>query len=206
MANFSTYKGFDRNKYRDFQRSKVYAAERKMKTWYNDAVISQLPTVEWNTFLIYVRDITMTSWWKSRFGRDYYHIVVRDGRAQRRATGGFGSIDMPRWSRSPIIICHELAHAVGNWGDKHGPEFCERFLWIVYNQLGEEAYLDLRSCFISSGVKFNDTVIGPPKTTKEIAYTFPVKPKRKANPAAIEALRKYREEKKAASQQLVETA
>jgi putative metallohydrolase (TIGR04338 family) len=191
---------------RDYQRQRVYNAERKTSMYCWNAVSKDLPTADWQTLLKYVADMNMKPWWKERFGRFCPTIHVTDGRRQRRATGGWGAIHMPKWSRSPLIICHEIAHAVGSYSDRHGPKFCEKFLWIVYHQMGDAAYQELRMAFISGGVEFEDRIMGPPASKKDIALSFKVKPKRKANPAAIEALRRYREEKKAASLQPIETA
>jgi len=101
----------------------------------------------------------------------------------------------------PLVILHEIAHAVSDWNnDKHGPIFCGHFLYLVYHRLGVCAYQELRKRFLLNGVDFNDPIQAaiPVLTTEQIIEKMKAMPKRKANPAAIDALRRYRETKKMA--------
>ncbi len=187
---------------RDYQRQKVYNAERQHSMFHYNAEASKLPTAKWDVLNQYVANLTTTEWFKSRW--PHQSIRVKDGRRCRRATGGWGRISMPKWSRCPLVILHEIAHAVGNWtGDKHGPNYCGHYLYLVYHQLGEKAYLELRTSFLRHGVDFKDPFMKAlaPITKEEVLAKIQAKPKRKANPAAIEALRRYREQKKMAASQ-----
>ena len=189
---------------RDYQRKRVYDAERRVSVFTENAVTKQEPTVDWVVLQKYVLDITKTSWFQKRWPRRT--IEVWDGRAHRSARGGWGWITMPRWSWSPLIILHEIAHAVGDWiSDKHGPTYCGHYLYLVYHQLGPAIYLELRNAFLSNGVDFKNPLPEAafgireyPKvnTVKNTVEIMKAKPKRKPNLAAIEALRKYREQKK----------
>lgn len=189
-------------KVRDYQRQKVYDAEQAVSVATNNAVADGLPTAKWDYLQKYVKDMTETVWFQARWKGQ--KIRVKDGRMCRRAIGGWGQIQMPKWSRSPLIILHEVAHAVGNWtGDKHGPNYCGHYLYLVYHQLGVKIYHELRTSFLRLGVDFKDPIMKaqPVFSKTELIAKIVSKPKRKANPSAIEALRKYREQKKMAASQ-----
>jgi len=182
---------------RDYQRQKVYDAERTTSMFCFNAESEKLPTADWKTLQKYVKNITETMWFQSRFR--FQTIQVNDGRACSRASGGYGTIKMPKWSRCPLVILHEIAHAVGSWAsDKHGPNYCGHYLYLVYHALGEKSYQELRASFLRYGVDFKDPIVKvvPTITKEQVIEKILAKPKRKANPAAIEALRKYREQKK----------
>jgi putative metallohydrolase (TIGR04338 family) len=193
MASMSNSRDFHP---RDYQRQKVYDAESKVSEFTYNAIHDKLPTVEWEYLQKYVLEMTQKPWFQARYPRQT--IRVKDGRRCRRAHGGYGTIWMPKWSRSPMIILHEIAHAVSYMAaDKHGPTYCGHYLYLVYNQLGVKAYDELRASFIKYGVDFNDPIkrVEPSVVKEELIEKMRTK-KRVVNPAAIEALRKYREEKK----------
>lgn len=49
---------------------------------------------------------------------------VHDGRGRRKAGGASWGVFLPRWSRSPMVVLHEVAHALTMTStDWHGPEF-----------------------------------------------------------------------------------
>jgi hypothetical protein len=190
MASMSNSRDFQ---VRDYQRQKVYDAESKVSAFTYHADKENLPTADWSYLQRYVLEMTQTPWFQARFPK--YRIQVKDGRRCRRAHGGWGTIWMPKWSRSPLLILHEIAHAVGfMMSDKHGPKYCGDYLYLVYHQLGEKVYRELRSSFISHGVDFNDPFPVAGVSASSIVEKMKAR-KRVANPAAIEALKKYREAK-----------
>lgn len=140
---------------RDNQRSRVYKWERTLPGWYEaDAWIgsgngssyrsgSGKPPIE----LEKIREFIAWAW------EDFYQTLpphVKDGRAARRATGSSFQISLPRWARSPMIILHELAHAMSH--DKHGPEFVRVFISLLVRYLGMNESELIKSAK-ASGVK-----------------------------------------------------
>lgn len=65
----------------------------------------------------YVDAIIESDWWTTRSSTS--RIVVKDGRRRRSACATWGEIRMPRWSRTPETILHELAHHLAGIAD-HG--------------------------------------------------------------------------------------
>ena len=62
---------------------------------------------------------------------------IGDGRARRTACYKLSEhrIDLPRWARTPLVVCHETAHSLcGNKGGWHGPRFTNQVveLWALY--------------------------------------------------------------------------
>lgn len=135
---------------RDFQRSRVYKAERRHSQWtYNGGM-------ELDEVKDFVKEICNSRWYKNRAGRASY-IKVKDGRGRTHAGGNYHykQVKLPRWSRSRMVILHELAHTAVNH-DKvpaHGREFCGWYLALVRRFVSEDAYKELRQHMQDVGVK-----------------------------------------------------
>lgn len=67
---------------------------------------------------------------------------VTDGRRARRATGSYWRISLPRWSRQPPVVLHELAHAlltsVRCSLAAHGPEFARVYIELLVRYCGRD--------------------------------------------------------------------
>lgn len=170
-------------KNRDFQRKRVYRAESRAdigKGYPEKDIIS------WSNIVSYVKSITTDSRFVDRYG--VKTIEVKDGRGTRIARGwggrfvDWGVVSLPKWARSRLVTLHEIAHTITD--DKHGPEFCGEFMWLVYTFIGEDVYLKLRASFIGGGVKFNETVITKRPTTNDIVQNIlrNKKKRKKTNP------------------------
>lgn len=96
------------------------------------------------------------------WGRDFGlgGIRVTDGRGRRKACWcrTDRTIRLPRWSRVPWVVAHELAHA---WVDadferhavaSHGPEFVSRFVEVLAAKLAEPR-LDLLASATEHGIR-----------------------------------------------------
>jgi putative metallohydrolase (TIGR04338 family) len=141
---------------RDFQRSRVYAAEREL-----DGTPTHRKLAECQAF---VDKVLRSKWWRSRGGES--GIVVEDGRGRSRACyqSGFFSmtgrgirppvVKLPRWARSELVILHELAHSLTNGGPWHGREFARNFLALVGRFMGREAATALRESYRKHRVKY----------------------------------------------------
>jgi putative metallohydrolase (TIGR04338 family) len=124
-------------------------------------------------------------------------IAVKDGRGRRKACGGLHSISLPAgWARHKLVILHEQSHSFcdriygRNGIAGHGWEFAAMLLDLVRHFLGKEDYLLLKRSFKEHRVRLR------PKKERD-----PNKPKRVMPPAAIEALKKYREQRRIAKRQ-----
>ncbi len=124
----------------------------------------------------YVDKVTRSRWFKARWPRYAYSkgkmvmtyggkfikqphgIVVLDGRRRRSAYGSSnGSIAMPRWSRSELVILHEIAHVVTGSSRKiraHGRYYCSNFLALIRHELGTEAADEMKQLFKEHRVRY----------------------------------------------------
>lgn len=151
---------------RDYQRSKVYRAEREAGLVTYDDPPPELETVE--SCEEFVRRIVATDAWR-KLGGWHGRIVVRPGfgatSARGGGRGGGVQLTLPRWARKPAVILHELAHALtyhqrsaaGATGRRfaaHGREFCANYLALVRLRLGPAAEAKLRAAFRANRVRF----------------------------------------------------
>jgi len=148
---------------RDSQRSKVYRAEDTVTV---PEALERLETVE--EMQAWVDKIVRTRWWrvyklpsaskaKHRAGRliSYGKITVKDGRARRSASGWRGSIKMPKWSRTKLIVLHEVAHAIQTESPSHGRQYARIYLDLVTRFIGPEAGRQLKAAYVKHHVRSN---------------------------------------------------
>lgn len=168
---------------RDFQRSKVYAAERSV--WNN---AKRGGTGEFFQALVDLEaearriiEATPELRWP------VWPVVVKDGRGRRSAgalgrnwsTGrGYykGEIRMPKWSRSQAVLCHELAHlVVGRDNAGHGSAFAAVVVYLldkagVKNNAGGSLAEAFAEAYQTGGVRvaasIGDFMRKPKATTK----------------------------------------
>ena len=159
---------------RDSQMSKVYAAERDHSLWHYDSQYDNIQQIQ-----AWVDSICKSRWFKNRFfryaidkkrmakyGRRADGIKVLDGRGRRNACGSTrGYIKLPVWSRSDLVILHEIAHVVTSRYTTnnrklpayHGRDFCANYLSLVRRFLGKEAGDELKACFKKRKAKYTRT-------------------------------------------------
>ena len=142
---------------RDFQRSKVYAAEGDV--WVHEPDWESVKEVQ-----AFVNRITKSVWWKKRSGWRHERlrkVVVTDGRGSARARAfwsyrqGGCVIALPKWSRSQWTVCHELAHHLTPWvfdEPVHGAVFADHYLAMVRKWIGPDAASDLELAFVQRRV------------------------------------------------------
>lgn len=155
------------NRPRDSQRRKVYNSEQAHSLWTWDAhqYESIQEVQEW------VTKICNTRWFKNRFPNyaviadSMFHkegIKVLDGRGRRRPCGSTrGFIKLPKWSRSDLVILHEISHVVTRRKNRHlpltafhGREFCANYLALVRRFLGKDAGDELKASFKKHKAKY----------------------------------------------------
>ena len=150
---------------RDTQRSKVYAAENEWRGIIGDRAMADR-IAAW----AYIEKVERDSWFKRTYGP--WKFRIKDGRGTRIARGGYGTLNLPRWSRSPGVMLHEIAHNVtgpGCRGGGHGWEFCRAMLALVRHFLGKEAHERLRACFRSHRVKYKQPRVLTPERRAALA-------------------------------------
>ena len=139
---------------RDFQRSKLYAAERHLAE--RGPRLESVKDIQ-----AFVDGLCQSRWFRNRFG--LVEIAVRDGRGRRNAGGcGWRSMDgrggfitLPKWSRHTLFILHEITHVIipSNLA-AHGREFSKIFLQLVGRWMGDDSAKDLRAAYRRCGVKY----------------------------------------------------
>ena len=147
---------------RDFQRSKVYAAEFRLRDLYDIATRNDNPVVE-------LDGITLTLPPEAKFGsieslqryvdRVLPNVTVRAYRGESHAIAYSlrREIAIPdytnRWAMREIVVLHELAHIETDVSG-HGPEFVTTFTDLLGRVMGPEAALAYRILCDHAGVKF----------------------------------------------------
>lgn len=122
---------------RDVQKSRVYRAEDCMVERHAKPFTTMLEV--WT----YCERVERDPWFRRHYGRRKFRI--KDGRGTRIARGGWDKLNLPRWSRKPLVILHEIAHCVAPAGCRHGWEFCAEFLKLVRHFMGKDVHDRLRA-------------------------------------------------------------
>jgi putative metallohydrolase (TIGR04338 family) len=89
-------------------------------------------------------------------------VLVSDGRRRKSACCQFNkdrvctwfTLKMPKHSRHPLILMHELAHAYAYFQPWHGEQFCSIYLNLVELYMGEYAAAVLKQNFDSFKVRY----------------------------------------------------
>jgi len=144
-------KGLPMSQLRDFQRSKVYSAETKHSKFKWKSHGNKLQKL--SETKRYVADITTSKWWKSHGG--FMQVQVYDGRGRTRACGTLSYVKLPKWSRTELVILHELAHALtGQQYERdrikragHGCTFTKNYLDLIKRYLGHDDWLEMKELF-----------------------------------------------------------
>jgi putative metallohydrolase (TIGR04338 family) len=136
-----------RKRVRDSQRSKIYASEKGLRRGQRFQDMRDCQR--------YVDLVVFSPWWQERFG-SRARVEARDGRGRRHA-GAFDhkrAIALPKWSRSELIILHELAHiATPLQFAAHGPEFARNYLELVRYFMGDRAAARLENGYRMNHVR-----------------------------------------------------
>jgi hypothetical protein len=146
-------KAWTSTRVRDSQRSKVYTAE--------DVLGPKTQTIALSDCRALVRRVWASkrareSWPKAFAGWSKPHVRHKH---HGNAAGGAQGISLPRWSWTPHIVLHELAHTItrrhyGVYVAGHGWEFCSVYLRLVHLFMGRAAHDALKASFKQHKVKF----------------------------------------------------
>lgn len=107
---------------RDSQRSALYRWEDRVARELSPALNRKLTLEECEELIARVWDDYRTGTGPPR---------VKDGRGTTAARGSRWTINLPRWARTPRVVLHEVAHALGPEGAAHGPEFARLHLELL---------------------------------------------------------------------------
>jgi putative metallohydrolase (TIGR04338 family) len=132
---------------RDSQRSKVYGAEGAIPTG------KRFPDVA--SMQAYVDKLLASAWARRRWGNR--SVTVKPGFGHTRATGGYGDMHMPVWSRTESIVLHELAHNLAGGDAWHDAKFVRVLLELVAHVFGADAGKAFRAACRTQRVR-----VGPP--------------------------------------------
>lgn len=133
------------NQTRDFQRQRLYNAERGLMEHNKYQFNTTQDAEKWikeKIIPILKEDYGISS------------VKVKDGRGRQSACAYYDrrTISLPRWARTEYVIIHEVAHLP--IPDKHGPMFCALYLRLVREIMGAEAAECLEAGYIKEGVKY----------------------------------------------------
>jgi putative metallohydrolase (TIGR04338 family) len=143
---------------RDFQASKVQRAESHVNEGERLETVSEMQA--------WIDKIISSRWWKNRSEIDYIRVMPGRGCRNALATQSImkgrwvHTIKMPIWSRSQLVILHEICHHLtdpnGNWEmtvAPHGREFCSSLVALVKRWMGNETAKKLREAYRNNRVK-----------------------------------------------------
>lgn len=106
---------------RDSQRQALYNWER--------AIIDRWPECNRGLSLAECRQLIEQVWEDYRPGQQ--PPEVQDGRGCTSARGGRWRLVLPRWSRTQIVVLHEIGHSLASESPWHGPIFARLFLELM---------------------------------------------------------------------------
>lgn len=134
---------------RDTQKSKLYKAENVARKAIGDVQFTDKLGL-W----AFVEKVERDQWFRRKYG--IRRINVTDGRGRRNAgaTVYGNTILMPRWSRTPIVTLHEIAHLCAPREVQHGWQFAATMLELVRHFLGADVHRVLRQCFRDGKVRY----------------------------------------------------
>lgn len=163
-----TNRSFGTRNVRDMQRSKLYKAEQAWRAAIGD---KQFPTklAAW----AFIERVERSKWFRRTYGVRKFN--VHDGRGRTSAAAwGSRNITLPRWSRTPAVILHEIAHCVTNTEHGqvgvagHGWQYAHEYLRLVRHFMGVEAYRKLRGHFVVGRVRYKKPRTGRPMTEAQM--------------------------------------
>lgn len=141
---------------RDSQRAKVYRSDRSLIGWTKlTTPLGSDPLMTLPEVTKLVNKVADSAYVIKKYGI-HHSMDVMDGRGRRSAFGSpSGVVGFPKWSRSPGIVMHEMAHVyTPRRAAAHGWQFCAIYLDLVRHFMGKEAEATLKAAFKKNGVKF----------------------------------------------------
>lgn len=148
---------------RDTQKSRLYAAE-------NAAFPAKFgPAMSWDEARAYIDGVFRSHWMRTRYPGAAQRwrlnlIRLSDGRSRTSAGANASYIALPRWSRTPIVILHEIGHVIAPPRAWHGHEYAAIYLKLVSQFLGRASHDRLRAEFKRHRVRY-----APPRVGRKLS-------------------------------------
>jgi putative metallohydrolase (TIGR04338 family) len=154
---------------RDFQKSKVYAAEEGL-WWLLDHSVDDPQVVMGGSTLVlspeakfstpedvqrYVDQVLAHPAVVERFGHSQVSVRKRKGvtKAHYERLGQVIAVPDDKWALRELVVLHELAHHFTLGGASHGPIFAGTYIDLVGMVMGFQTQLALRILFGDNDVK-----------------------------------------------------
>jgi putative metallohydrolase (TIGR04338 family) len=154
--------GHTKTKYgheRDSRRQNLYDAEQALARRTDLSRFPwDAPDVSLEEVAGFVEDICSKAWWQRRYKTIDW--TIHDGRGMRNARGGNrwwgGVMKLPSRARTPLVILHEMSHAVvPSPHAHHGRLFAARMAELIGWHFGEEYEKTLKDCYREHNVKWH---------------------------------------------------
>lgn len=125
---------------RDFQKARLYGAERDTFAWGQTIADDDLQ-------MWLEKNVLSRAWFRKRWGNRY--ITVK--RTHGGGRGGGGIIRLGRDARNEWVMLHELAHNLTH--DGHGPAFAAVYVKLIHHVMGADAAKRLKAAYRVRKVK-----------------------------------------------------
>ena len=141
---------------RDFQRQRLYDAERSIRAWRRKK--DYFPTKSRTSRFVY--GVCLDPWTVRKFGRPSAPNTFYPGETTDPATGCSYELVLPNWAHFKLVLLHEIAHSLTQWQhgwpnvSNHGPEFASIFLALTYRFMGERDGDQLLNAYEEHTVKY----------------------------------------------------
>ncbi|MFN2503864.1 MAG: hypothetical protein ABR540_06490 [Acidimicrobiales bacterium] len=114
----------------------------------------------------YVDELASAEWFRARWNERKFE--VRPGHGHRRATASqSGVLQFPIWSRSELVVLHEVAHClVPVTSAAHGPEYAGVLISLVRRHMGPGPGQALEETFLRHRVRWSASVLRQPVRTE----------------------------------------
>lgn len=144
----------------DSQRQKLYDAEHYVTQVIEKLEAKSAYPFEFNSIeevQKFVNKLTSSVWFRKRWGNHQIRVYNTSGTWARG--NSFGYIKLPfrnRWSRSILVILHEISHCIRKHGSgtDHGRFFARTLLELVEHVVGKRAAKILKEAFKRGRVKY----------------------------------------------------
>lgn len=135
---------------KDLQRQRVYNAEHRV---FNENALGIIRFKTLDDIERYVKRVTDSEIWKARGGPAKVPVRLKRPNAVKSHASSDGSISIERNQANSHIILHELAHILAGVDKGHGPEYCDCYLALIREFIGNHTADKLQATFLDHQVE-----------------------------------------------------